>query len=167
MWEDVHKQHWEQCPRKGPEIRISRSLNWPIVKDPVSKSRLPFLDLDRVATFVNVSHHQILRILALHRRTGQVKKAIDWWKLGRRRHLTCDDVAVSSIIIIPTHYLINQSTFTEPWIRVVMHIWMSYSRDWRRHTEFQSHCLPYGGPWSVADTPWRRYVLYRYSYPSY
>jgi hypothetical protein len=55
---------------------ISEDLGWAIVQ------MAPFLDLDRIATFVNVSRRQILQILALHRRTGQVKKAIDRRKLG-------------------------------------------------------------------------------------
>lgn len=47
----------------------------------------PFLDLDYIAMFVNVSCHQILQILALHWHTGQVKKATDWRKLGWQWHL--------------------------------------------------------------------------------
>ena len=56
---------------------ISEDLEWAIVQ------MAPFLDLDHIATFVNVSCHQILQILAVHRRTGQVKKTTDRRKLGR------------------------------------------------------------------------------------
>jgi hypothetical protein len=51
---------------------ISEDLGWAIVR------MAPFLNLDCIAMFVNVSRHQILWILALHRRTGQVKKVTDW-----------------------------------------------------------------------------------------
>ena len=54
----------------------SEDLGWAIVR------MAPFLDLDHIATFVNVSCRQILWILALHRHTDQVKKTTDRRKLG-------------------------------------------------------------------------------------
>jgi hypothetical protein len=69
--------------------RISDDLRWAIIW------MAAVLDLNTVETFTNISRHQILRIRALHRSTGDISKGPDLRTLPRSRHLSPEDVVVS------------------------------------------------------------------------
>ena len=71
---------------------ISEDLCWAIVR------MAPVLHLDDIVAFTGVSRAQIFRILALHRSTGTVVKNIIRNKMGRRCHLTPEQVAVSASV---------------------------------------------------------------------
>ena len=68
---------------------VSEDLRWAIVR----MARL--IDLEAISTYTDVSRRQILRILALFRAMGKVTMVKDRRRIGRRRHLSPDDVAVS------------------------------------------------------------------------
>jgi len=66
----------------------SEDLCWTIVR------MVPFMSIDDIMAFTGVGRKKIYHILALHRTTGDVVKLRDRQKLGRRRCLTLEDVAV-------------------------------------------------------------------------
>lgn len=67
---------------------ISEDLCWTILQ------MTPFIPIDDVVAFTGVSRVTIFRILALYRATGDVVKYHNHQKLGWRRLLTPNDVAV-------------------------------------------------------------------------
>lgn len=70
--------------------RVSEDLRWTIVR------MAEFEEIDTISAYTNTSKRQILRIFALFRATGRVTKEPSGRKIGRRRQLTDDDVAVRS-----------------------------------------------------------------------
>jgi transposase len=73
---------------KGKEV--SEDLCWVIVR------MEPLLSRGDIETYTGVSKRNIRRILARWRSTGEVKARKDRRLRGRPRHLTSDDVAVST-----------------------------------------------------------------------
>jgi hypothetical protein len=70
-------------------ISVSEDLRWAIVR------MAPLVSVDTISAFTNVSRRQVLRIQALFRATGKVVRGRDRRMIvGRRRHLSPDDVAV-------------------------------------------------------------------------
>jgi len=75
-------------------VPISEDLCWAIVR------MAPFLSIDNITAFTGVSREKVFLVLALYRTTGNVVKPLDHRKLGRRRCLTLDDVAVSYFVLV-------------------------------------------------------------------
>ncbi|KAI0363219.1 hypothetical protein BV20DRAFT_958735 [Pilatotrama ljubarskyi] len=68
---------------------ISDDLRWAIIR----MSEGEGLDLDTISRYTNVSTRQILRILAVWRSTGTIRRELDApvERRGRKRHLSMDD----------------------------------------------------------------------------
>jgi hypothetical protein len=99
--------------------RVSEDLQWAIVR------MAPIVNIDILATYTNISPRQIHRILALFRATGQVTRAIDPRRLGRRRQLTPDDIAVCILRIKP--WLSNESSTVSTWF-AEPYLWWLFGR---------------------------------------
>ena len=71
--------------------RVSEDLCWAIVR------MAAVLSIEDITTFTGVSRSKVFKLLAHHRATGTVAmEEVDKCRVGRRRQLTLDEVAVSS-----------------------------------------------------------------------
>ena len=133
---------------------VSEDLRWMIVW----MSRLVWPDI--ISTYTDVSLRQIMWILALHRATGKVSINRDRWRIGRRRHLTMEDVNVGqdSFAMLITLLICVDSSCMGLWTGIVIATLTSWRRGWRTFVVCQLVCLLYGGPYIERATAWRRCI---------
>jgi hypothetical protein len=111
---------------------ISEDLRWTIVR----MARL--VDLDAISLYTDLSRRQIFRILAQFRATGKVTTTTDHRRIGRRHHLTPDDVAVSPTFQSSESTANGGSICMALWIGAVTVIWTNSRKAWRRFVESRS-----------------------------
>lgn len=136
-------------------VKISQDLCWTIVR------MAPNENLDTISAYTGVSRRQILRILALHNATGQVTTtAMDRRILGRRRHLTSTEVAVSrceSVFCVTYSFIFNlhciYSFFRAVLMKIAMHISTNSKTGWKNTREKESHYQQFGEPSEEVGTP--------------
>ncbi|KAI0358049.1 hypothetical protein OH77DRAFT_1238735 [Trametes cingulata] len=75
---------------RGKPEPISDDLRWAVVR----MSEQEMLDVETISRYTGISTRQILRILALWRSSGTVRREVDVsnGRRGRKRQLTMDDV---------------------------------------------------------------------------
>ena len=73
---------------------VAEDLQWTIVR------MAPFVKMEHISAWTDVSRSKILKILALFRRTGQVMTTTDHHRRGCNQHLISDDVAASFFLTI-------------------------------------------------------------------
>ena len=80
-----------------PPQAISEDLRWAVVR------MASVLKIEDVVAYSGVSRSKVYEILALHRETRNVVRQVDSRRLGHPRHLSLQDVTVSSLSSIHTN----------------------------------------------------------------